>query len=164
MTTEEYELIARKIRPRLLAVGRDFARVTDIDAEDVAQETLLRLWEMLRQDYPIRDAEALAVRMAKNICISHHRRARQSIQPLTHDNYAGGTEACSLTDDEDIRRIRDTAYASLSGTQREYLHLRNNEEMTLDEIALATGRPKTSIKTTISAARRQLLNLIKTQL
>ena len=49
-------------------------------------------------------------------------------------------------------------------SQKEYLHLRNDEGKTLDEIAEITGKPKTSIKSTISAARKQMLNLIKKQL
>lgn len=164
MTTEEYELIAQKIRPKLLAVGRNFAPVAPTDAEDMAQEALIRLWEMVRQDYPVRDAEALAVRIAKNICISRYRKTQQKEQPLTHDNYSGGTDATTLTNAEDIRKIKHLAYGTLTRTQREYLHLRNDEEMTLDEIAQMTGKPKTSIKSTISAARRQLLNMIKTEL
>lgn len=165
MTTEEYELFARKIRPRLLAVGRDFASVSmAADADDIAQETLMKLWEMTRQDYPIRDAEALAVRMAKNICISHYRKVQQKPRLLAHDNYTGGTEATTLTDAEDLAKIKDTAYGTLTRTQKEYMHLRNDEEMTLDEIAQLTGRPKTSIKSSISAARRQLLDMIKAQL
>ena len=39
--------------------------------------------------------------------------------------------------------------------------MRNNEGMTLDEIAEITGKPKTSIKSTISAARKQMLNFIE---
>ena len=164
MTTEEYELLARKIRPRLLAIGRDFAQVSATDAEDVVQETLMRLWEMVRQDYPVRDAEALAVRIAKNICISHYRKTQPKTQTLPHDNYTGGTEATDLTDACDLEKIKDIAYGTLTSTQRKYLHLRNDEEMTLDEIAQLTGRPKTSIKSTISAARRQLMGIIKEQL
>ena len=42
--------------------------------------------------------------------------------------------------------------------------MRNDEGMTLEEIAEVTGKPKTSIKSTISAARKQMLELIKKQL
>ena len=45
MTTEEYELIARKLRPRLFSIGREFFGDSDT-AEDIAQETLMRLWVM----------------------------------------------------------------------------------------------------------------------
>lgn len=164
MTTEEYELLARKIRPKLLSISRNFPTSPAIDAEDVAQEALMELWRMARQGYPMRDAEALAVRIAKNICISHYRKARQNTTPLAHDNYNGGAEATTLTDADDLAMIKETAYGTLTKTQREYMHLRNDEAMTLDEIALLTGKPKTSIKSTISAARRQLMDFIKEQL
>ena len=85
-------------------------------------------------------------------------------QSVVHDNYIGGTEATILTDKEDLRKIRKSIYGTLTMTQKEYLHLRNDEGKTLDEIAEITGKPKTSIKSTISAARKQMLNLIKKQL
>ena len=65
---------------------------------------------------------------------------------------------------EDLRTIKKSIYASLTNTQREYLRMRNDEGMTLEEIAEVTGKPKTSIKSTISAARKQMLELIKKQL
>ena len=82
----------------------------------------------------------------------------------SHDNYLGGTEATVLTDREDLRRIQESIYGSLTTTQREYLHLRNDEGLSLDEIATRTGKPKTSIKSTLSKARKQMLELIKGQL
>ena len=69
-----------------------------------------------------------------------------------------------LTDREDLRRIQESIYGSLTTTQREYLHLRNDEGLSLDEIATRTGKPKTSIKSTLSKARKQMLELIKGQL
>ena len=65
---------------------------------------------------------------------------------------------------EDLRTIKKSIYASLTNTQKEYLRMRNDEGMTLEEIAEVTGKPKTSIKSTISAARKQMLELIKKQL
>jgi RNA polymerase sigma-70 factor (ECF subfamily) len=76
----------------------------------------------------------------------------------------GGMEATVLTDTEDLKKIRKSIYGYLTMTQREYLHLRNDEGKTLDEIAEITGKPKTSIKSTLSSARKQMLNLIKNQL
>jgi RNA polymerase sigma-70 factor (ECF subfamily) len=75
-----------------------------------------------------------------------------------------GMEATVLTDKEDLKKIWKSIYGSLTMTQREYLHLRNDEGKTLNEIAEITGKPKTSIKSTLSSARKQMLNLIKNQL
>ena len=81
-----------------------------------------------------------------------------------HDNYIGGTEATVLTDNEDLRTIKRSIYRSLTDTQRKYLYLRNDREMSLDEIAQLTRKPKTSIKSTLSSARKKMLELIKKQL
>lgn len=164
MNRKEFEILTKKVRSKLLSVARNIELPSEIGADDVVQEALMALWELAEQDYPMRDAEALAVRITKNICISHYRKAHLEIHSLVHDNYVGGVEATILTDKDDLRKIRKTIYAKLTHTQREYLHLRNDEGLTLDEIAERTGKPKTSIKSTISSARKQMLNLIKEQL
>ena len=157
----EFEILTKRIRPKLLSVARNFTLASGMETDDVVQEALMNLWDLMDQDYPIKDAEALAVRITKNICVSHYRKVHLDTQSLVHDNYIGGTEATILTDKEDLRKIRKSIYGTLTMTQKEYLHLRNDEGKTLDEIAEITGKPKTSIKSTISAARKQMLNLIK---
>ena len=164
MEKEEFEILSKKIRPNLLSLVRNFVLPSGIEPDDIVQEALLNLWELVEQNYPIRNAEALGIKMTKNICVSYYRKAHLETQSLTHDNYVGGIEATVLTDTEDLKAIRKSIYGTLTMTQKEYLHLRNDEGMTLDEIAEATGKPKTSIKSTLSSARKQMLNLIKQQL
>lgn len=164
MRKDEFEILARRVRGKLLALARDFALPSGIEVDDVVQEAMVALWELAESGYPIRDAEAIAVKITKNICVAHYRKAHLELQALTHDNYAGGFEATVLTDRDDLRRIRKEVYGTLTPTQREYLHLRNDEGLSLDEIAIATGKPKTSIKSTISKARKQMLDIIKKQL
>lgn len=164
MDKEEFEILSKRIRPTLLSVASKFALVSEIEPEDVVQEAFMALWELSEQDYPIRDSESLLVRITKNICISYYRKMHLDVQSLQHDNYIGGTEATTLTDREDLKTIRKIIYASLTNSQREYLRLRNDEGLTLDEIARITGKPKTSIKSRISSARKHMLDLIKKQL
>ena len=154
----EFEILTKRIRPKLLSVARNFTLASGLETDDVVQEALMNLWELMEQDYPIRDAEALAIRITKNICVSQYRKNHLDTQSLVHDNYIGGTEATVLTDKEDLRKIRKSIYGTLTMSQKEYLHLRNDEGKTLDEIAEITGKPKTSIKSTMSAARKQMLN------
>ena len=164
MRKEDFEILSIRLRPKLLSLTRNFALSSEIEADDMVQEALIALWELVEQNYPMRDAEALAIKITKNICVSHYRKVHLDTQSLIHDNYVGGTEATVLTDRDDLRAIRKSIYTSLTKTQREYLHLRNDEGKTLDEIAEITGKPKRSIKTTLSSARKQMLNLIKNQL
>lgn len=164
MEKDRFDILSRKVRGKLLALARSFALPSGVEPDDVVQEAMIALWELTEQGYPMKDAEAMAIRLTKNICVEHYRKAHLELLALTHDNYLGGTEATVLTDREDLRRIQESIYGSLTTTQREYLHLRNDEGLSLDEIATRTGKPKTSIKSTLSKARKQMLELIKGQL
>lgn len=164
MTKDRFDILSKRIRGKLLALAKSFALPSDVEPDDVVQEALIALWELTEQGYPVKDSEAMAVRLTKNICVNHYREARLKEQALTHDNHLGGTEATILTDSEDLKRIQKSVYSSLTTTQREYLYLRNDEGLSLDEIAARTGKPKTSIKSTLSKARKQMLELIKGQL
>ena len=57
MEKEEFEVLSKKIRIKLLSIAQNFALPSGIEADDVVQEALLNLWELVEQDYPIRDAE-----------------------------------------------------------------------------------------------------------
>ena len=164
MEKDRFDILSRRVRGKLLALARSFALPSGVEPDDVVQEAMIALWELTEQGYPMKDTEAMAIRLTKNICVEHYRKAHLELQALTHDNYLGGTEATVLTDREDLRRIQESIYGSLTTTQREYLHLRNDEGLSLDEIATRTGKPKTSIKSTLSKARKQMLELIKGQL
>lgn len=161
MESNEFEILSRKIRPKLFSVARNFPLNMGVEEDDVVQETLIVLWEMFQQSYPMRNVEALAIKIAKNICVSHYRKVHVVTHPLIRDDYMGGTEATVLTDIEDVITIRKRMYDSLTKSQKECLYLRNEEGLSLDEIAEILGKSKTSIKSTISAARKQMLNLIK---
>ena len=118
MKREEFEILTKNIRRKLLAVSRNFPLPSEMEADDVVQEALVALWELVEQDYPVRDAEALAVKITKNICVSHYRKAHLEVQSLSHDNYMGGMEATVLTDKEDLKKIRKSIYGALTMTQR----------------------------------------------
>lgn len=154
-------------------------------AEDVVQEALVTLWRLAEEGYPIRDAEGLAVKITKNLVVAKCRRQKLKTVSLSGGRggsgsgngnglggkmsereieLAGGEPATVLTDARDREMIREKLYGTLTETQRKYLELRNELGLSLDEIAEATGRPKASIKTSISTARKQLLEQLKKEL
>ena len=164
MTEQEFHILVAEEHARWVSIATRFFRSSGMDgeAEDIAQEAAARLWDLSQKGYPIRDAKALAVRLTKNLCVERWRKQRRiEIKPLAGDNYEGGPTAESAVDEEENTRIRDCLYSRLSDTQRQLLTLRNDYELTLDEIALATGKPKGSVKATLSQARKQLLEEIK---
>ena len=167
MTRQEFDILSERIRAKLLAAARrfcGFGRVGGEDPEDVVQEALTALWGLIDSGYPVRDAEALAMKMTKTAGVAHFRRRKLRQEPLRGDAYEGGAPATEATDLSDFVEMRRSLYACLSDTERVCLDLRNADGLSLDEIAAVTGKPKDSVKTTISAARRKMLGQLKKEL
>lgn len=164
----EFEQIASEIRPKLTAHCQRYlaASTLAVDAEDIVQETLVRLWKMRDQLFQYQSIEALAMTIARNLSIDHLRQKRPQAESLDLAGHAATIRASSsATADqaligEDTQRRLEQALCKLPATQRRMLLLRS-EGMSLDEIANTCGTNKTSAKTLISAARRKLLQLMK---
>lgn len=91
MTQQEYEHMVSRLRPRLKDIGRQFFGNEDM-AEDIAQETLMRLWMLRERIKAQMDIEPLAVRMAKNLCVSEWRKQKvrqgnaQQVKLIAHED------------------------------------------------------------------------------
>ena len=154
--TLDIELSA--VRPKVLALTQRFFRASKMqgDPEDVVQDVLLRLWTARHSGLDIRSVEGWAVTCTKNACISALRKERSGrISPLFETIPAQESASGRLETAEAESRLREILGRIPAGT-RQLLRLRS-AGMSLDEIAAATGRPKGSVKTAISAARKELM-------
>ncbi|MDO4163587.1 MAG: sigma-70 family RNA polymerase sigma factor [Bacteroides sp.] len=161
MNDVEFETIARALRPRLMALCRRFFSAVggETEAEDIVQETMLRLWRM-REQLGQYDPEALAVKIAKNLCVDHYRRSRDMMATIDGTmNLPAAETADREVIAADTERWIEQAMRRLPAMQRRVLRMRS-EGMDLDEIAAACGIARNSVKTFISAARRKLLEQI----
>lgn len=159
MTEQEFAYLSDRIRGRLTALARRFNRAAGLEteAEDIVQDALLTLWQLSEKGYPVRDAEALAVKLTKTRCVERYRRQHIRFEPLADQPVPGGFSATADTDETDIRTIRGIVQKDLTDSQRNLLNLRNEQGLSLDEIAAATGRPKGSIKVALSTARKKMM-------
>lgn len=167
----EFEHIAAEMRPKLTAHCHRYidASPLAIDAEDIVQETLMRLWKMRDKLFQYQSIEALAMTIAKNLSIDYLRRDHQRAESLDLDATSNSSSTINravstMASDqaligEDTQRRLEQALSKLPSTQRRMLMMRS-EGMSLEEIAATCGANKTSTKTMISAARRTLLKYI----
>lgn len=93
------------------------------DAEDVAQEALLRLWRLAEQAAGIASLVAWLQRVATNICLDRLRQRQRRAQAITddtgHDNLAdGGPLADELIDQAQRAGAAQRAIARLPDRQR----------------------------------------------
>ena len=159
MTEQEFAYLSDRIRGKLVKLARRFNRATglDMEADDIVQDALVTLWQLAEKGYPIRDAEALAVKITKTRCVERYRRQHIRFEPLSDQPVPGGFSATADTDETDIDTIRNIVQKDLTDSQRKLVALRNEQGMSLDEIAAATGRPKGSIKAALSTARKKMM-------
>jgi RNA polymerase sigma factor (sigma-70 family) len=159
MTIKEFEHIAIVLRPSLKDIGRQFFGDDD-NAEDVAQETLMRLWMLRERINPEMGTEALAIRMAKNLCVSEWRKQKVRHGKVLQAEFSSHEDIQRDVElKEEIGRLRQ-AISQLKPTEQRLFRMRHEAEMDIRQIAAATGIGVRSISAMISAAKRRLLEIL----
>ena len=159
MTQSEFEHIAPQLRGRMLKVALDFFGNQD-DAEDVAQEAMLQLWRYCEQIVGSRGVESLAVRVAKNCCVSLYRKRRQEAsRQFEASSLKPQVTAASpqeLMEAEDVQLMVDEAIALLKPRERQLFMMRHTQGLSTEEIAQLTAIPKGSVAAMVSTARKKV--------
>ena len=165
MTRQEFEHIAAQLRQKVLNVSTQFFASRQ-DAEDAAQEAMVQLWRYCEQIDASRNIDALAVRVAKNCCVSMYRKQRrktevgdidkQSINKADADN-----SPQQQLEAQDTQRLLSEAMALLKPRERQLFEMRQIEGFSTDEVAEQTGIPKPSVIAMVSAARKKVFTELK---
>lgn len=160
MTDKEFENIACEMREAALRTARSFPLPTD-DAEDVAQEVMLRLWAMHERVGKEDRVGAMVSIMARNACIDHLRKRHH--EAILNEDIGAMTEV-NQQDELEYRELKewiDEQIDQLPSTNATILRMRQIELREIDEIASLLGLTTSSVKTLLSRARRQLLERIR---
>ena len=163
MTRQEFEHIAAQLRQKVLNVSTQFFASRQ-DAEDAAQEAMVQLWRYCEQIDASRNIDALAVRVAKNCCISMYRRQRHTadIDQKSIKTPTAEPSPQQQLEAQDTQRMLNEALSLLKPRERELFDMRAVMGLSNDEISSQTGIPKTSIAPMVSEARKKVMaELIK---
>jgi RNA polymerase sigma factor (sigma-70 family) len=149
----EFAQIEKRLRPRLMQMGREFFG-SDTEAEEVVQETWLRAWNV-RERVELTDAYIL--RIARNVCVSMWRGHRTQIE-LIDENSAAFTE---MTPQEEVEEKENSEWLQsrlqrLPKAEREVWQMFYDEGLTVEEIAEARGITVGTVRKTISNVRSTL--------
>lgn len=121
MKDKEFEHIAPVLRQRSVDTARSLGLDAD-DAEDVAQDALLRLWS-LRGELMMVRVEALVVTVARNLSIDIHRRRRtvpMDSRPIIDELHTQPDTLMEVADDE---RWLEQRMQALPSTEYQVLQL-----------------------------------------
>jgi len=135
-------------------------------AEDLTQETFMRVWEHLPELRNERALKAWVFRVARNEFLQRRRRAGLDTVPLQD---SGGAEKadCSSPDPQinlERKSLRESVRAAvdkLPDGYREVIVLHNLEGLSLAEIARLLEIPKGTVKSRRAKALSMLRNLLQ---
>ena len=164
MTRSEFEHIAAQLRQRVLKVGLDFFGSRD-DAEDAAQEAMIQLWRYCEHIDAERNIEALAVRVAKNCCVSMFRKQQHvadtpkgtlSDRVIDLNQTTGPHDPQVQLEAKETRRMLTETIDLLKPRERQLFEMRAVEGLSAEEVSKQTGIPKASVAVMVSTARKKV--------
>ena len=149
MTTEAFQQQAGELRKQLVSIAHKYMGNTD-EAEDIAQDAMVKLWLMREQlTLPI---VGMASIVTRNLCIDALRKKHKTI------DIAQLPDEADFSDDgeqiEQMLKVID----SLPSTQRTILRMRHLQGMEMREIALVLGSTEVAVRKTLSRARKVVRN------
>lgn len=130
------------------------------NAEDMVQETYLKLWKK-RDELPEMDnTEAYVMTLLKNVCLDSLRRNHEDIwatsPPEEWQTTAQVPSSATLLEEKDEAECLHQLIAHLPPPQKQVLLLRDVNECSMEEIAQATGFSAANIRVLLSRARKKL--------
>jgi RNA polymerase sigma-70 factor (ECF subfamily) len=134
------------------------------DAQDVAQEAFLRCWRNQEGLAEIQNLRAWIFRIGLNAAKDLQRSAwRRRVKPLlgaeVMPTVAAPPPTQSLEEQESLQQLRD-ALMQLRPEEKEVFLLRQNGELTYEQIAELHNRPVGTVKTQMRSALQKLRKVL----
>jgi RNA polymerase sigma factor (sigma-70 family) len=159
--------LAQRVTPRVLAYAARMLAGDRAEAEDVAQETMLRLWRMAPE---WRQGETKvttwAYRVATNLCIDRQRSRRRRGQVALDsvpDPEDGAPAAEARLQDRARLSALEAALAEMPDRQRQAVVLRHIEGLTNPEIAAVLEIGVEAVESLTARGKRALAALLAGQ-
>ena len=163
MEHTEFERLAPILRTRAKRVGEDFFSAAE-QAEDVAQETMIRLWKAWPSLSSPLEAERLAIRIAKHECIDVWRREQRrphSSLTISHESALPASEEGQTLEESELKEAIRRATGTLRRSEQRLWRMFSEAGMAPKEIASATSINVRTVSSMLSHARHIIYNILK---
>lgn len=165
MDRKEFEQMAPRLRERIVGMVESMSADADGGfADDVAQDTLLKLWTIRDRLDEYRSVDSLALVIARHRAIDLLRGSQtDSLDSLPRDI----GEAAPSPEQEIIRSEEHDSVmaiiASLPSVQQAVIRMKHIEGLEVAEIAAITGSTAGSVRVALSRARQSIKDLFMKQ-
>lgn len=129
------------------------------DAQDVLQETFIRVWQSAQQERVMTNVPAFLLRIARNLCLNFKRdnRRTQEFDEELHDSSASPV---ATVERAELSALLQWALTRLSMEYREALVLREQLGLAYAEIAELLGITETTAKVRVFRAKEKLRQIL----
>ena len=157
MDKKEFETQAKRLRPQLV---KQAYRVlgSETEADDIAQETLLKLWGMREQLDEYSSLDALSFVVTRHLCLDNLKRMRM----LSLDEVDVSAITSDLNTEEPTQARIDELNAlikRLPDGQQIILRMKHIDGMETSEIAQMIGSTDGAVRVQLSRARNKVREL-----
>ena len=160
MTPKEFEHKVKEMRTQALNAARGFGLPME-EAEDVAQDVMLRLWA-IHERIGVQDPVGWLARIAaKHACIDWFRGRHQAKDFEQSEADVGGLTPHDALEYQELEKWLLRQIEQLPTTCGIVLRMRQLEHREVEEIATLLGITKPTVSTLLSRARHQLLEQLK---
>jgi RNA polymerase sigma-70 factor (ECF subfamily) len=154
-----FEQLLAQTLPRVQAIAWRIVK-SHAEAEDIAQETFLRLWREAPSlgDVPV---EPWLYRVASNLAIDRYRRKKPELMEVLPETSDGAADQETQMRVNELSAEVDAAIAELPDRQRLALILVHFEEVNQKTAAQTLGITVEALESLLSRARRSLKEKLK---
>jgi len=155
--------LTERLLPGVLALARRMLR-DNAEAEDVAQEAMMRLWKIAptwEQDRA--RPSTWLYRVASNLCTDRLRRRRGTGLDEIPEPEDDAASAQTLLEENDRAAALNAAMTGLPERQRTALHLRHFEELSQGDVAEIMGTSVEAVESLLARGKRGLAEKLRHQ-
>jgi RNA polymerase sigma factor (sigma-70 family) len=160
MNLLEFQIKVYPLKNKLFRFAKRMLEHTE-EAEDVVQETFIRLWNRREKLDEYRSVEALAMITTKNLCLDKIKSRRYPVENLdNHRQFIENMPAETNVDHSDLIRGIHQAIKVLPEQQQMIIHLRDIEGYEFEEIATIVDMNENAVRVALSRARKRIRELL----
>lgn len=128
------------------------------EAEEVVQETMIRVWMNRDKLEGVSNPKAWTFRIASNVCYNLFRRKLVEEKAASHISarYTGSSNSENVLDFREIHHVLKEAIENLSPQRKQVFKLSREEGLKIQEIAEKLGIAETTVKKTLQVALEKL--------
>lgn len=156
MTSQEFNILVGRIRPKLVNFAGTFVKAGPATAEDMVQDAVIKLWKA-RDIEEIKNPEALTLHILKNVCLDYLKLKKNNTEQLNTNMFRIGTDdPSSALEHKDQFAYIKSCMESLPFDQMLAVRLRDVMGYEMEEIARILETSEGNVRTLLSRARQKL--------